>query len=174
LAKGKDALILGDNPIAATGRTYIDRRAWLSSRASATAAGGVAPEIDVGDQAIDGIVERNVEIGGGVTTLLGTGSTARSAESEEVSEATEDVAQIFDPHPLPGSATAKSTLAPVVAIELLLGRAIARVGIGMELLGQLAIGAFDLIGRSRASHTEDLIEVLVNPVAIQGSIIPCG
>jgi hypothetical protein len=197
---------LGYDSVAATGRTDINCRARLSSRPSATAAWGLATEIDVGDEAIDGVVERNVEVGGGVATLLRSGSAPRTAESEEVAEPAEDVAQVLCPDSLPSeAATAESTtLAPVVAkgarlneaaqfvillallgvrehsvglrdlFELLFSRAVPGVGIGMKLLCELSISALDLLGRSRANHTEDLIEVLVNPVAIQDSIIPCG
>ena len=64
--------------------------------------------------------------------------------------------------------------------DLLEGLLLARVGVGMVLLGQLPVGAGDLLGRGRRRHTQGLVVVLLEPFALRrhrclpGPFLPSG
>src|SRR5690606_5501494 len=58
-------------------------------------------------------------------------------------------------------------------LETLFGFRVAGVGVGVELLGELAIGALDLLLGGVGRHLQDGVEVLLHPVAIHCSSLSC-
>ena len=52
-------------------------------------------------------------------------------------------------------------------LEALLGCGVTRVGVGMELPGQLPVGARELLRRRRLRHAEGLVVVLLEPLALR-------
>src|SRR5690606_1931529 len=52
-------------------------------------------------------------------------------------------------------------------LEALLGGGVTRVGVGVQLAGELAVGARDLLRRRRLRDAEDLVVVLLEPLALR-------
>src|SRR5690606_23145804 len=53
-------------------------------------------------------------------------------------------------------------------LEPLLGRGVTGVGVGVQLAGELAVRAGDVLGRRRLRHAEDLVVVLLEPLRLRG------
>src|SRR5690606_36065146 len=61
-------------------------------------------------------------------------------------------------------------------LEPLLGGGVTRVGVGVVLARELPVGALDLLGRRRLGDAEDLVVVLLEPLALglHGAPVPPG
>src|SRR5690606_15048536 len=125
--------------------------------------------------------------------------SAAAEQVAEPAETSEQVGQVLDPHLLtteaaepsgPEAATAEGAarcqppdLVVFLALfrigedrvrlgdvlEALLRRLVARVGVGVELLGELAVGALDLVLARVGRDLQDRVEVLLHPVAVHVS-----
>src|SRR6185436_511684 len=126
--------------------------------------------LDVGLDALRCLLELDFEVVAKISAALRAGATVAAAEPEDVAEA----AELRRIEPLRAVADAGVTEAIVAGalvavaehrvslgrfLELLFGRLVARVAIGMELQRQLAIRALDLLIGRRAGDLEDLVIV---------------
>ena len=167
-------------------------------RAAAGVAAGVGGEVDRGGDPVDGVLEGEVELGLDVVAPLGAGAghvaVAPVAPAEQAAEDVAEVADVLHPEAAaagPAEAAGEPTgagaghrahgpdlvvlLAGLGVVEdvvgggdLLEGLLLAGVGVGVVLLGQLPIGAGDLLGRGRLRDPEDLVVVLLEPFALGG------
>ncbi len=202
LAQREEALIVLEGARAAALGAGHGLGPGSRPRPVARMAAHVGRHVDRCGDALDGVLEGEVQLCFHVDAALGAGSGSSAAGAAGATPAaseqpTEDVAQVADVVDTEGGAapTAEAAgeatghgahgpdlvvlLASVGITEDVVGGAdlferllVARVGIGMVLLGQLAVGARDLLGRGRARHTQGLVVVLLEPFTLRRHGVP--
>ena len=155
-------------------------------------AGGLAGQVDRGRDALEGLVEGEVELSLQVVAPLRAGRPRGAPPAaEQAPEEITQVAQVPDPEVEPARTSATRTGEGVGAgtegadlvVLLALGRVPEHVvggrdvleailgsgvGVGVVLLGQLPVGARDLLLGGRVRHSENLVVVLLEPLALRG------
>ncbi len=189
-------MILGDDAAAATGGTGGHRVPGSAPEPPAMGAGGGATHLDRGGDTGCGVLEPDAEVGldVGAPRRAASGPRSRSRRGRrgprthpagrtgprpDLLSSLETAA----PTPVSGEATGLDHPPHLVVLlalldvgqggvglgdllELLLGLGVPRIGVGMMGLCQLAVCLLDLLGAGRFLDTEDLIEVLVDPVPV--------
>ena len=174
---GEEALAVAYLARASTARAGCGLAASLGAGAAAGCAGLVAGHLDLLVGAVDGDVEGQAHAEFKVGSPLGgVGVAALAAELEELGEDVAEVREdIFGGVALATAAPEPRISKAVVAcplfgigedaiglgceLELLLGRLVARVAVGVELERLCAIGLLDVIGRCILGHAQDVVEV---------------
>jgi hypothetical protein len=159
-------------------------------------AGGGALHLDLGGHAGRSVLEADAEVGLYVGAAGRAAPRARAKDVTDSTKSPEEVGEVFHPHLLATKTAAASAVSGVPAgfhqtphlviflallhvgqggvslrdlFELLFGLVVPRVGVGVISLSQLAIGLLYLFGGGFRADTEDLVEVLVDPVPVHRS-----
>ena len=183
LGDGEEALLVADLADAAALRTRLRPGPARRARALARRAGLLARDADLRLGALGRGLEGDLEVVAQIGAAARAGAAAAEgvAETEDVAEPAEDVAEVGEHRRVEALAAALVHAGVAEAIvggalvavgedrvglgrflELLLGRVVARVAIGVVLERQLAVGALDLPVRGRARDAQDLVVVALS------------
>src|SRR5690606_14574158 len=197
LREAEEALVLVEDAAPAALRAGTRRRAGPGPAAVAGRAGGLAGEVDRGGDALDRVVEVEVQLGFEVLAAVGPGAArrARRPPPTAAEQTAEEIAEILDPEacgartgagatrpaehaaggPEPANLVVLLALLGVAdhvvggghLLEALLGGPVARVVVRVVAARQLAIRALDVLLGGGLAHPEDPVVVLLEPLALR-------
>src|SRR6266540_4103007 len=182
--------VAGDRAAAVAGRAGAGQGARLGAGAVTGVAGSRAAELQRDGGAAHGLLEAEGDLALDVAAAAGgrlaaatpeqvaeqvpeaaevldpdPGATGEAAREATAGEATTERARAEQPAGLVVLRAllevGEHAVGPADLLEALLGRLVARVGVRVELLGELPVGLLDVGGRGVLGHAEDLVEVLL-------------